>query len=857
MFRSLQLQINLVIAGLVLILLTQAILSRMSQERLIGNQELTSAAVESAAVRFNDLMAALDQRLLRFEDRVNQKSDKERYLDLINRMRGHLKDYKGNFSSVIQGRERREAVYQQKIVGEFEKLSALISAASDDDRYQVNYSLAVAHRYLLEYLLSPNYELVKKFNANIRSAEMAAGKLSGSKQIKQTISAIKRDFSQLTQITRGYVFLVNVVMAGSANEFLFLTKEMTQLVTDAQIKTNKLIEEDSSQTKLRSDVIALISIILAAIAALFLSFRIIFPIKKITDVFTALAAGRNIKEVPCIERVDEIGNLAKSAQVFHEKNLQTSELLQETQKMNAQQEVLNNELAVEKEKAEQATASKSMFLANMSHEIRTPMNGIMGLVQLAMKSDLDDKQRNYLEKIFYSGQIMMGVINDILDFSKIEAGKLDIENVEFSLDKVLENIISGIYLKANEKKLNLRINPLTPIPKKLIGDPLRISQVLLNLCNNAVKFTDAGSVEINVSFYPKVGQNSAYVEMAVVDTGIGMNEQQQSMVFDSFTQADGSTSRKFGGTGLGLAIVKQLTELMGGYVEVESRQGQGSCFSFRVNVGEVAGSQYLLAAVGDAPKIVYVTEQNLLSPAVLNASLIKVESVTMRELSDLSVDPKAVYLVDIPSEDFALTHKTQVQQLIDQAQCCGLLVDMQPQDLDEFLQQQWSVPVLAHPFSPKELKVFYKETLSRQQLVNAGQEEVAAGESDDETKFQGKVLIVEDNRINQVVVSDMLEDMGLSYDIAEDGEKAVAQVQSHPNYDLVFMDIQMPVMDGYEATRQLRAKGYTELVICGLSANAMKQDFKEAKAAGMDDYLTKPIDWEDLNKVVAKYLPIA
>ncbi|MGK0441319.1 MAG: signal transduction histidine kinase [Pseudohongiellaceae bacterium] len=273
--------------------------------------------------------------------------------------------------------------------------------------------------------------------------------------------------------------------------------------------SNKEIAEESSKAQLRGDVISGVSVLLAFFGALFLSVRIIIPVKNLASVFRSLSVDGDIKEVPYMMRDDEIGDLANAANIFHNKNKQTSELLNRAEKMNAIQELLNGKLAVEKERAEQAAASKSIFLANMSHKIRTPMNGIIGLVQLASKTNLDEKQKNYLDKIAYSGQIMMGVINDILDFSKIDAGKLDIECVEFSLNDVLDNIISANYLRANEKKLNFRISSSTPIPSLMVGDPLRISQILLNLCSNAVKFTQHGSIDVVVYFYPKESDRSA------------------------------------------------------------------------------------------------------------------------------------------------------------------------------------------------------------------------------------------------------------------------------------------------------------------------------------------------------------
>ena len=270
---------------------------------------------------------------------------------------------------------------------------------------------------------------------------------------------------------------------------------------------------------------------------------------------------------------NEIGALARAAAVFQQKNEQTQQLLEESQQLNAQQEQLNQQLEQEKHKAEKATAMKSEFLANMSHEIRTPMNGIIGLIDLTLKTQLEEKQRFYLEKAAYSSQLMMGVINDILDFSKIEAGKLDISPTQVDLNPLIDNLIASLQPKATEKSLLLRIDVDPNLPAQILIDPLRFSQILLNLGSNAIKFTDQGHVELTFERH----QND--IKLQVRDTGIGMNKAQLERVFDSFTQADGSTSRKYGGTGLGLSIVRQLVTLQHGHLEVESEPGQGSCFS--------------------------------------------------------------------------------------------------------------------------------------------------------------------------------------------------------------------------------------------------------------------------------------
>ena len=874
MFRSLQIQILLVVACLISILLVQALLSKGAQETLIDNQSLTMQAManialvnrlerdvvdlkrnvliykdtasESAVSRFDELIDSVNKDLGTFENNVSDIND-ERYKDLIRRMRSHLKDYQDNFVSVVNGRAKREDIYKNKITKAFDYLDGSLGLHQEDaGNYKMRYELMSAKRYMLGYMLDPDYQLIEKFNGHMAAVEAYLNNSYPNKDtMLDTFRHLSDDFNQLTHVTRGYIFLVNVVMAGSANEFLFLTKEITKSFTDKQQINNNKIISDAAKTKRNSRLVVVASVGLSIMVAVFLILRIIIPVRKITDVFRRLSTGGNVEEIPCVDRSDEIGDLAKAASIFHDKNKESVELLEKTQKLHFEQEVLNLELAIEKENAELAVASKSIFLANMSHEIRTPMNGIIGLVQLALRTDLDEKQRSYLDKIAYSGRIMMGVINDILDFSKIEAGRLDIEQVDFSINTLIENLIASVRVKAKGKQLNFRVNLLTSMPEHLLGDPLRISQVLLNLCNNAVKFTEQGKVTVDISFSPKPVDGSAYL----------MSEQQLETVFDSFTQADDSTSRRFGGTGLGLAIVKQLTELMGGEVKVKSEQGVGSCFTVNCSVAEVE-SLSVSSELDERQLHAYYLpagDNGLISDNYFKFSRMEKTALSLEPLSQLPLpvgDGKTLVLVDVVSQSFVDKHQVLFEQFFDQGYPIGFITDMQPATIRHALKQHFKLPVLSHPYSPADFSRFILSMISGA----AQHKEGDVIESRGNLLFQGHALVVEDNRINQMVVGDMLTDMGLSFEVAENGEVAVEKVTNGKSYDLVFMDIQMPVMDGHTATRRIREAGYADLVICGLSANAMAHDAADAKVSGMNDYVTKPIEWDDLVAVVGKYL---
>ena len=402
-------------------------------------------------------------------------------------------------------------------------------------------------------------------------------------------------------------------------------------------------------------------------------------------------------------------------------------------------------------------------------------------------------------------------------------------------------MISAIYLRADEKALNLTVNALNDIPKTLIGDALRINQVLLNLCNNAVKFTEHG--EISLSFdYQKKNDINGILHVSVSDTGIGMTTEQASRIFDSFSQADGSTSRKFGGTGLGLSIVKQLVKLMGGNVSVESTPNQGSCFHISLELEQ-----------NNSPMVF----DNLASQRIKYLTLDGGSSTSKTYLNLISEqfgkeENNAVLLLDLSHECNWNKLTSTVKDLKRNNDKIAAILNHQSKSLKVRIEEDLKIPVLRHPFSPKQMCSFLsslcddEENIPNHQITN----------EDELPQFKGHVLLVEDNAINQVVASDMLEDYGLSFDIAENGKQAVEMVCSETIFDIVLMDIQMPIMDGYDATRQIRQKGHTDLIICGLSANAMQRDFDAAFACGMNDYITKPIELAAFQAMITKYLQL-
>jgi signal transduction histidine kinase/CheY-like chemotaxis protein len=895
-FRTLKAQILLVLFTVILLLLSQVFLSRNMQSNFVDSLYLTQQAVikvgivrelerdvidlqrnvliykesasDSAINRFNLLMDKNQSSLTRLEQITTEEADSKVYLDYISRMRAHLNDYNENFNSVVVGRTKRQTLYDRGLVNELETLFGSITIGGNEVNSvqsaleKAKYHIARAENLLLLYLQIPEQQLVTPFQQQLSLAKVQISQQLGLNKSFQTaidrLSKVETDFLQLTQITRGYLFLVNVVMAGSANEFLFLARELNRLVTEKFTNTNIAVKQTLDKTRISSDLFSMVSIILVAATALFLVYRIMLPINIITNVFQRLAKGKHVDSIPSLNRKDEIGLLAKAADVFREKNKQTTTLLEQSQLTNAKQEVLNTQLVASNQKVEQATASKSIFLANMSHEIRTPMNGIIGMLDIVLGSELSQSQRKQLTKAAYSGQILMSLINDILDFSKIEAGKLDIESIEFSVESIFVNILANISNRAQEKNLNVKFYTNPNLPAQLLGDPLRINQVLLNLCSNAVKFTRNGEVCINVDFQLHEGTELLTLYLEVTDTGIGMTPEQVNKVFDSFTQADGSTSRTFGGSGLGLSIVKQLVELMGGSVTVVSKENTGSTFKVEIILNTTDKNVEVISAIAPpSGKLYYFSEGQI---GFLNTQYIQKIGLHYNHLplSQLSayfddINNDDTVLFDIENQTTFRTYYESIDKLVSKALKVGFITNSQPSNLPNQLSAIWPGECLTHPFTPQQASNFLQRLFMTDS--NSLNSAVLYTDEHDVASYEGHVLLVEDNNINQMVAGEMLKLLGLTFDLAEDGQQAVTKIVNSPQYDLVFMDIQMPVMDGYEATRILRREGHNTLIICGLSANAMKQDYNKAKEAGMDDYIVKPLKQKTLENLVAKYLP--
>jgi signal transduction histidine kinase/CheY-like chemotaxis protein len=729
--------------------------------------------------------------------------------------------------------------------------------------------------YWKEYRLTRQRPTMQSsFNKAFQLEQTVGASLEFDSAQKDALKKLLREYQELGD----RILDLDVAIQSSFNDFALQSKTVDPISEELKVLAKESVDQAQDHIRSVETWATIMDLAVAAVGLLctfgigvMLNVSVTRKIVNLTRLAGALRGG-NLDVKASISSHDELGELAVTFNSMAAKLKDLIDSLEERVRLRTEElssakeslELVVSDLERAKAAAEQAARVKSEFLANMSHEIRTPMNAILGFSGLALTCDDVGRLQGYIRKINDSGKSLLAVINDVLDFSKIEAGKVDLESVSFSLDDVLAIVVNNLGTWANDKGLELVLRTDPGLPDQFLGDPFRLEQVLLNLMNNAIKFSDKGDVTISVEELSR-REGKAELRVSVRDNGIGIREEDLPRLFTAFTQADGSITRKFGGSGLGLTICKQLVELMGGRITVTSSPGEGSVFAFTLPLGcqENAKIRSLATTALEGLPVLVVDD----NPASLDSIRSKLSELSCRVRTVPSVEEALAVLREAPgTSPGQASQEAPIELVVADARMPGmdgfqaamtgaarsrstppprtiLLAPGGGERSKGYLAQPDKVVLVTKPPTRFQLFDAILALFGRDILARKSPPVARPADLPDLSRVRGaKVLIVEDNSLNRILVTELLSHAGIVTETATDGGEGVEKALSG-DFALALMDIQMPTMDGYEATRRIRRHlNADELPIVAMTANVMPEHVERSFVSGMNAHIGKPID---------------